>query len=186
MKRILVLIVTMALGSEALSFAQKFSISTDLLGYACLGTMNADMSLAVSRKWSLTLGARYNPFTFNKGDTAAQFQLRQRSGSLGVRLWPWHTGSGWWLAGKVRYQEYNMGGILSPEVREGERYGAGLYAGYTHMLSSHFNLEFGAGLWGGMDDFNRYSCGVCGVTLESGRGPFVLPDDIMVSLVYVF
>lgn len=186
MKRIVTAVLMWILASSVPSFAQKFSISTDLLGYACLGTINADVSLAVSQKLSLTAGARYNPFTFNAGDRQKQFQLRQRSCSVGARLWPWHTGSGWWFAGKLRYQEYNMGGILSPQTAEGDRYGAGLYAGYTHMLSRHFNIEFGAGVWGGTDRFSRYSCTVCGVTQETGKCLFVLPDDIMVSLVYVF
>ena len=63
--------------------AQKFSLSTDILGYAKLGTMNIDASFAVSRRWSLTAGARYNPFTFRKGDDG-QFQYRQLSYYLGT------------------------------------------------------------------------------------------------------
>lgn len=167
------------------SGAQKFSVSTDLLGYAFFGTMNADVSLAVSRKWSLTAGVRCNPFTFRKGEER-QFQVRQQSYALGARLWPWHTGSGWWLAGKLRYQEYNQGGLFSMETSEGDRFGAGMYAGYTHMLGAHLNIEFGAGLWSGVDSYRRYSCPECGMTLSSGKKAFLLPDDIMISLAYVF
>lgn len=72
------------------------------------------------------------------------------------------------------------------ETREGDRFGAGLYAGYTHMISRHFNIEVGMGLWGGLDAYRKYSCPACGVTVESGKGLFLLPDDIMVSLAYVF
>ena len=121
--------------------AQTFSVSTDLLGYARLGTMNLDASYAVSRRWSVIAGARYNPFTFRKGDPEKQFQSRQQSYAVGMRLWPWHTWSGWWFAGKLRYQEYNEGGILSITTEEGDRFGAGLYAGYTHSLT--WNLEPG-------------------------------------------
>lgn len=166
--------------------AQRFSVSTDLLGYAALGTMNADVSCSISRKVSLTAGVRYNPFTFRKGDPDRQFQYRQQSYSAGARWWPWHIWSGWWFAGKLRYQEYNTGGIISPETEEGDRFGAGLYAGYTYMLGPHFNIEFGVGAWAGADRYKRYSCPVCGVTLDSGDRFFVLPDDIMLSLVYVF
>lgn len=168
------------------SQAQKFSVSTDLLGYACLGTLNAEMSMALSQKWSLTAGMRYNPFTFNKGDRDGQFQMRQQSYAVGVRMWPWHTASGWWVACKMRYQEYNMGGVFSDKTEEGDRYGAGLYAGYTHMLSSRFNLEFGFGLWGGVAAYNRYSCPFCGFQEKVGRSFFILPDDFMISLAYVF
>ena len=103
--------------------AQTLSVSTDLLGYARLGTMNLDASYAISRRWSLVAGVRYNPFTFHKGDPQRQFQSRQQSYSVGMRLWPWHTWSGWWFAGKLRYQEYNRGGIISDKTEEGDRFG---------------------------------------------------------------
>lgn len=185
MKRI-VLLVLLCLSSVFRSYGQKFSISTDLMGYAALGTLNLDASYAVSRHWSLTLGARYNPFTFHKGDPQKQFQSRQQSYSVGARMWPWHIWSGWWFASKLRYQEYNQGGILSRETTEGDRVGVGLYSGYTYMVSSHFNVEFGIGLWTGADFYTRYSCPTCGQTLDKGRRGFLLPDDIMISLAYVF
>lgn len=168
------------------SYAQKLSLSTNLLDYACLGTMNADVSYSVSRRWSVMAGVRYNPFTFNEDDPQEQFQMRQQSYAVGARLWPWHTMSGWWFAGKLRYQEYNHGGILSPESEEGDRFGAGLYAGYTYMLTSHLNLEFGTGFWSGVSLYRTYSCPKCGKTIGQGRKYFLLPDDLMISLAYVF
>lgn len=184
-KRILILFTGMFLFCLP-SAAQRFSVSTDLLGYACLGTLNADVSMSLTQKLSLTAGVRYNPFSFLTDDPDKSFQLRQKSFSFGARMWPWHNASGWWMATKLRYQEYNMGGLLSRETREGDRFGAGLYAGYTHMLTAHLNLEFGAGLWAGLDAYKKYSCPSCGFTLESGRALFLLPNDIMISLAYVF
>ena len=168
------------------SEARRFTLSTNVLGYVELGTMNMDMSYALSRKWSLTVGARYNPFIFYKGDPSKQFQHKQQSYFVGVRMWPWHTWSGWWFATKGRYQEYNTGGILSRETSEGDRLGVGIYSGYTLMLSRHFNIEFGIGLWGGLDMYKRYSCPMCGLTVDAGEKFFVLPDDLMISVVYVF
>jgi hypothetical protein len=55
--------------------AQRFSLSTNLLDYACLGTMNVEGAYSVSRRWSLALGAEYKSFTFRKG-SADQFQIR--------------------------------------------------------------------------------------------------------------
>ncbi len=166
--------------------AQKFSVSTNILDYFALGTINAEGAYSVSRRVSLTASARLNPFTFRESEPEKQFQMRQQSYSLGVRVWPWHIWSGWWFAGKGRYQEYNFGGIVSPETSEGDRAGLGLYAGYTYMLSPHFNIEFGAGIWGGADIYRTYSCPSCGVTVDEGVKAFFLPDDIMLSLVYVF
>lgn len=187
MKRILVTLIASILTLSGLdSMAQTFSLSTDILGYAALGTLNVDASFAVSRRWSLTAGARYNPFTFRKGDPERQFQLRQQSYAVGARVWPWHTWSGWWFAGKLRYQEYNSGGIISRETEEGDRFGTGLYSGYTYMIGPHLNIEFGMGFWTGLAVYRRYQCQICGMTMEEGRKFFLLPDDLMISLAYVF
>lgn len=166
--------------------SQKLSLSTNFLDYLSLGTMNIEASCSVSRQWSLTAAACYNPFTYRKGDPERQFQRRQLSFAAGARLWPWHTMSGWWFAGKLRYQEYNSGGLVSRLTREGDRCGVEICAGYTHMLSRHFNIEFGAGIWTGMDWYTMYSCPVCGLTEQSGRKGFVAPEDLMISIVYVF
>ena len=186
MRKYAIVVSVLMLTTALPSFAQKFSLSTNVLDYACLGTMNLDASYSLSRRWSVLAGVRYNPFTFNEGNPEEQFQYRQQSYSLGARVWPWHIWSGWWFAGKLRYQEYNEGGIISRKTEEGDRFGAGLYAGYTHMLSAHFNLEFGVGLWGGLASFRQYSCPVCGLTMSSGNKFFLRPDDVMISLVYVF
>ena len=183
MKRIYLIVVAVFLSHMEMD-AQKFSVSTNLLGYAALGTMNLDASYALSRRWSLVAGVIYNPFSFSSGED--QYQMRQLSYCLGARLWPWHIWSGWWFASKIRYQEYNMGGILSPQTEEGDRIGAGLYSGYTYMDSRHFNMEFGLGFWAGLDKYRKYSCPKCGLTLQQGDRAFILPDDLIVSLVYVF
>lgn len=185
MKRLIITAVFMGL-SVGLVSAQKLSLSTNLIDYACLGTLNAETSCTIARHWSLTAGVRFNPFTFHKGDPVRQFQYRQQSYALGARYWPWHSFSGWWISGKVRYQEYNWGGIFSRETEEGDKIGLGISAGYTYMISSHFNVEFGLGAWGGRAWFQKYSCPVCGPTVDNGRKWFLFPDDIMISLAYVF
>lgn len=184
MKKVFITVLLVLL--SPMLHAQEVCVSTNLLGYVSLGTMNADVSYSISRRWSMVVGARYNPFTYRKGDQDNQFQLRQQSYALGARLWLWHTTSGWWTSSKLRYQEYNMGGVLSKQAQEGDRVGLSLSAGYTYMLSRHFNLEFGLGFWTGADIYRRYSGTACGITLDTGTKWFVLPDDLAVSLVYVF
>lgn len=186
MRRI-ILILTTALCFHAFHLdAQNVSISTNLIDYASLGTLNLDASYAVSQHWSVTASARYNPFTFNKGEAGKQFQYRQQSYALGARFWPWHSFSGWWISGKARYQEYNWGGIISPETEEGDKVGLGVSAGYTFMISSHFNVELGLGAWGGRAWFKKYSCPMCGLTIDKGKKWFLFPDDFMISFAYVF
>ena len=145
MRRLIFAALLAVLLSPALN-AQKLSLSTNLIDYACQGTLNAEVSYTMSQHWSLTARVKYNPFTFNKGNADRQFQNRQQSYALGVRYWPWHSLSGWWISGRARYQEYNMGGLISRETEEGDKVGLVLSAGYTYMISKHFNVEFGIGV----------------------------------------
>lgn len=165
---------------------QRVSVSTNLLEYLNLATLNADVSYAVSRHWSVGAAVKYNPWTFNSARVGKQFQNRQQCYSAAGRYWLWHTYSGWWFSGKLQYQEYNSGGLLDRSTEEGDRFGAGLSAGYTYMLHPRLNIEFGIGLWGGYRKYKVYSCPACGVTESAGAGAFVLPDDIRISLAYVF
>lgn len=165
--------------------AQRFTLSTNLLEYANLGTLNLDASFGVAQKWSVVAGVRYNPFSF-ESDRNGRYYNRQHSWSAGAKYWLWHVNSGWWFGSKLRYQEYSSGGLFRKTSEEGDRYGVGLYAGYSYMLHPHLNLEFGAGLWTGGAVYKVFSCPTCGLTLNEGSKMFVLPDDLMISLVYVF
>lgn len=179
-------VVMVTLASMSTARAQKASLSTDLIGYVNFVTMNVEASYPVARHWSVQAGLRYNPFTFNLGDGHENARNKQQSYAVGVRYWPWNVYSGWWMSGKMQYQEYNTGGIFSRKTREGDRYGIGVSGGYSHMVGKHFNIDFGVGLWGGWDKFSVYSCPVCGLTEDSGSKMFILPSDIIVALSYVF
>lgn len=170
--------------SIASAWAQDISVSTNILDYANFGTLNADLSLGVSRHWTVCTGGKYNPFTFAGGEK--QVQNRQRGLNAGVRYWPWHIYSGWWISTRAQWQEFNSGGILSEETTEGDRYGGGVSMGYSHMLSSHLNLDFGAGIWGGYERYTAYACPSCGRITETGDKYFVLPNDILVALTFIF
>lgn len=184
LRRFLVMFCLVSVMDDAL--AQKASVSTDLLGYANFITMNVEASCPVARHWSVNAEVRYNPFTFDLGEGREDARNRQQAYAAGVRWWPWNVYSGWWLGGKLRYQEYNSGGIVSRKTREGDRYGAGVSGGYSYMLGKHLNIDFGLGFWSGMDRYSVYECPVCGVTEASGSKFFILPTDIMVALSYVF
>ncbi len=183
--RYLILVLFMAVCWKP-AMGQRFSVSTNILDYLNFATLNAEASYAVSRHWSVSAAVRYNPWTFNSGIRGKQFQHRQQCYSAAGRYWIWHTYSGWWVSGKMQYQEYNTGGIIDLSTEEGDRFGAGVSAGYTYMLHPRLNIEFGLGLWGGVRKYRVYSCPFCGVTTASGTGGFILPDDIKISLAYVF
>jgi len=188
-RKIILTVLSLSLAAFSFSFsasAQNASLSTNLAGYANFGTLNCEASYAVARHWSMTAGARYNPFTFPGGVDDGNRQVRQRTFAIGTRFWPWHIYSGWWLSAKAQYQEYNVGGFVSPETREGDRVGGALSGGYTYMLGRHFNIEAGAGVWAGKDWYTLYACPSCGRTIDKGNKTFVMLNEILLGLSYVF
>lgn len=185
MKR-LILTALLALAGVRGVYAQDVSLSTNIMDYVQLGTFNAEGMMALSRHWSLAAGFRYNPFSYDGGKGGEGMQARQQTYALGARWWPWHIMSGWWLSGKLQYQEYNVGGIRSPETTEGDRYGAGLAAGYSYMLGKHLNLDIGVGVWSGNDNYVSYACPRCGRITGSGERMFFRMNDILLSFAYVF
>ena len=58
---VLLTIISIFLISAWSAHAKKFSLSTNLLGYTELGTLNIGASYAVARRWSVIAGIRYNP-----------------------------------------------------------------------------------------------------------------------------
>lgn len=181
--RLLLFVLMLALSRQA--SAQNCSMSTNLAGYAWYGTMGVEAGLGLAQHWTATAGAVYNPFSY-RNDKGAIRQSKQRTFSAGAKFWPWHIFSGWWLAGKAQYQEYNEGGIKSPITHEGDRLGAGVSTGYTYMLGQHFNIEVGVGVWSGFDKYVVYACPECGRRIDKGGKVFLLPNDIALSVSYVF
>ena len=180
-----ILFVSVFLMISISSFAQRWSIGTNFIDYADFGTVNLQGSVAVSRHWTLDAGWSYNPWTFNEGKPD-QFQNRSVGGSLGTRWWPWHAFAGWWVNTGVQYEMYNRGGLVKESAEEGEAYGMNMGFGYSLLIGERFNLDFGVGVWGGRKNYVTYRCTSCGRIMDEGEKWFFLPDDVIVSLIYVF
>jgi len=165
--------------------AQRYSVGTNAVDWLSLGTLNAEASVAVSQHYSVHVGAELNPWTFRAGDQQKQLQMRQNSYWGGLRWWPWHVYSGWWAGADLRYTVYNGGGIIKRETEEGDAYGAGLYGGYSIMITDLWNLDLGIGVWGGWKEYTTYACPLCGVTLDSGGKPFWIPDA-RIAIQFIF
>lgn len=183
MKKILSLIVFITIGMAA--HAQRWSVSTNMIDYAALGTANAEISVGVDRHVSLDLEGRFNPWTFNEGE-GEQFQNRNIGGLFGVRYWPWHVFAGWWYRGSAQYERYNRGGLIFDTAEEGEAYGVGFSFGYSLLLTGWLNVDFGIGLWGGQKNYVVYACPQCGRIVEDGQKWFVAPDDLRIAFSIIF
>lgn len=183
MKKLFFVMLFMSLG--LVSNAQKWAVGTNFVDYANFGTINIEGSVAVDRHWTIEAEWDYNPWTFNAGQSD-QFQNRSLSASAGTRYWPWHVYAGWWFKANAQYQIYNRGGLLQESAEEAEAYGAGAAFGYALLLGERVNLDFGFGLWGGKKIYTTYRCTNCGRIIDQGETWFMLPDDISVSLYYIF
>lgn len=164
--------------------AQELSLSTNLADYASRGTLNIGAAYGFSRHWTLNAQARYNPFSFGEG--SEEVMQKQRTVAAGTRWWPWHMYSGWWMGAGLQWQEFAESGRSGPETSEGDRFGGSLSAGYSTMLGTHFNLDFGLGLWGGYSLYTTYACQRCGRRLDSGSRAFILPNELILGISYIF
>lgn len=165
--------------------AQNVTLSTNALDYANLGALNAEVGVATGRHISISAGAIYNPWSWGNAEQG-ELRNRQRTFAAGIRWWPWNIWSGWWLSLKGQYSEYNSN-LFSKDglTEEGNAIGASFSIGYAIMLSKHFNLDFGAGFWGGSTNFTTYACPTCGKIIESGAKGFIWPNDLRASIVFV-
>ena len=151
--------------------AQKVSLSTNLIDWANFGTANIEAGLSMSQHFSLMAGAQYNPW---------EFKTPKGYG-------PWYVYSGWWIGAKAQYSHSGRTGIWRPALEEKRSVGGGLSFGYTVMLHEHINLELGAGLWGGRHlGYTLYECPECMKVRDTGARYFIAPDDVSVSIMFVF
>ena len=201
MKKLFVVFLFMIVGSAA-AMAQTWAVAANAADMADLGTIGVEGSAAVSQHWSIHAGAKFNPWTFAKKDTfnglfsepnPDQKQDRKQTYAVGARWWPWNVYSGWWVGGKAQYQEYNRGGLRLPigvgndgGAEEGDAFGAALSGGYSLMLKEHWNLDFGLGVWGGWTKYRKYEFPENGKLIDEGGKWFFLPNEVIVSIVYVF
>ena len=185
MKRLYLILISLFIAASLPGSAQQWSVGVNALDAADMGTAGAEASVSVSRHVTVNASARLNPWTFSEGEDG-QRQRRHQTYAAGMRWWPWNVYSGWWMGAKAQWQEYNRGGFRSPETEEGDAWGAGLSAGYTWMLHEHVNLEAGLGAWGGYRTYTVYACPQCGRRVDEGSKWFMLPNEAILSLVFVF
>ena len=168
--------------------AQKVGLSLNAAEAAYLGSIDIEAQYALAQNWSVSAGGTYNPWSWGKG-TEVERNRRRRDFSLGARWWPWHVYSGWWVSGGAMWQEYNEANILFSKdntSEEGDRLGLRLGAGYTYMVNSWLNIDFGIRGFGGNTRYVTYECPTCGKVLDRGDKFFIMPDEAVLSLMFVF
>lgn len=159
--------------------AQNMYVSTNLLDYLNLGTINGEFGLSPMPKYTLYMKARYNPFTFNSGK---QIQNRVAGGALGAKYWFWYNNAGWFLNSHIGFSVYNIGGILDKYAYEGKALSLSVGGGYSLLLTERLNLDFGLGLQSGYTSYIKYACPKCGKVVGEEKQLFVAPSNMLVQL----
>ena len=119
MKKVkLVILSLFSLSLAQTASAQQWAVAVNAADMVSLGTISAEGSVSVGQHATINAVAKVNPWTFNK-NRPEQFQSRQQTYSIGARWWPWNVYSGWWMAGRAQYQQYNRGGLRVLEVMNG-------------------------------------------------------------------
>ena len=186
--KVIIAVVLLICAPRIAEAQTTWAVSTNALSWVNLGTINAEGAVSVHDHITVNAGFVANPWKMTT-PTHVDLQNRQYGLHVGAKYWPWHTFSEWWVGAKIQYKHFRQVGLLSPNLMIGDAIGAGISGGYSVMISNHFNLDFGLGLWGGRlvkyrkykeqyEDNTRIS--------EQGGRNFLYLDNVMVSLVYVF
>lgn len=178
------ILLPLCVSAQAPETNARFSVGTDIVTWANLGTANMNCSVAAGKNFSVHAEAQYNPWVYKT--KVSQMQNKRQQYSLSARWWPWHVYSGWWLGGGAQYQEYNRGGMISQTTEEGDAVGLALSGGYTLMLNYFLNIDFSLGFWGGYKWYTQYSCPKCGRIIDDGRKFFLDANDISIALIFIF
>lgn len=184
MRKFFVLVILSIISVSA--WSQRFTVSTNVIDWANFGTVNAEFGYSVSQHVSVLAGAKYNGWDFSKPELTKY--SKNIVGYAGFRYWPWYVNSGLWFQFKGQYADYEITGTWRPAVDVGRAAGVGAAIGYTFMINEKFNIELGAGGWGGylLEHNVYYSPVKMELRDDSGPRAFVDLDNITAALVFVF
>ena len=162
---------------SAKCYAQNFSIGSSLTA-AAFGSVNLEVSGAISGKVSLHLPLLWAPFTFKENQKVKLFAIQP-----GARWWFWHVYSGFFAGTYATYARYNAG--IYNYRHDGYAAGISLSTGYTRMLTRRWNIEIelGGGLF--YTDYDLFLNEQCGEYLDSASGVRLVPSKVNISIVYI-
>ena len=155
------------LGTGLFANAQKLAVKNNLL-YDMTQTPNIGFEYAVSPKWTIGLNLGINT------------SWHHASGGSGF-FFPFSKGSAHGEHDKVQWRHILIS--LKDHRRQGKAFGAGIFYGYSWILSPHWSIEAEGGIDVGIAHFKEYDCANCGVFQRKDTKPFIAPK-IGINAVY--
>lgn len=152
------------------------------LAYDAILTPNLQLEIRLTPKWSLELGAGFNPFPLD--DTKFP-KWRHLSAWIAPRYWFCHVFNRGFLSFNAAYAHYNVAGNawpvawMYPQVKENRYQGdavmGGLSYGWHFPISPHFSIELEGGVDAGYTWYDQFECKHCGNKKDHGGRWLVLP-----------
>lgn len=160
---------------------KTIALSTNLPTWGSLLTMNCEVQMPVSPRWSCYANLRYNPFTYSKGSWA-QTQLRQLTPEIGARWWLDGVYDGFFFEGFLLASEYSVSYPPREHYFDGFLWGAGAGFGCCFPVAERIYMNVGAGIAAARHNSTYYMGPVCGQISGHKRDWVVFPSDLIVSL----
>ena len=152
------------------------------LAYDAILTPNLEIEFRLAPKWSMELGAAFNPFPLD--DTKFP-KWRHVSAWIAPRYWFCNVFNRGFLSFNAAYAHYNVAGNAWPvswmykQVKESRYQGdavmAGISYGWHFAISPHFSVELEGGVDAGYTWYDQFECKHCGAKKDHGGRWFVLP-----------
>ncbi len=199
MRRYLTLAVNLFLAFAGTVSAQKVAVKTNSL-YWLTATPNVGFEFAMAPRWTFEIAGGYNPWTLDKD---ANVKAKHFLVTPEVRYWFCESFQGHFLGINANYTQFNVSGILIPEVfykeesngyfldnlqharSQGWAVGAGITYGYAWPIARRWNMEFTLGLGWWYTEYDRFESRKCGLFQEKVAKHAFGPTDIGLSFIYM-
>lgn len=199
MRRYLTLAVILFLAFAGTVSAQKVAVKTNSL-YWLTATPNVGFEFAMAPRWTFEIAGGYNPWTLDKD---ANVKAKHFLVTPEVRYWFCESFQGHFLGINANYTQFNVSGILIPEVfykeeslgyfldnlqharSQGWAVGAGITYGYAWPIARRWNMEFTLGLGWWYTEYDRFESRKCGLFQEKVAKHAFGPTDIGLSFIYM-
>lgn len=158
--------------------AQSYSLGVNIPA-AGTGTINAEVSMTLDRKWSLHLPVYYNPFVFKDNKKFQNLTLLP-----GVCYWLRESYVGGFTGVNAVASEYHI--TWKDSRYQGQAYGMGISIGYAWMLAPGWNLEIEGGISLVRADYTKYECERCGQRKGDYSRWLAMPGKTALSFIYLF
>lgn len=162
----------------------KWSASVNLGDMSYFYTVGVGGGRELSRHFSAEANLKLCPWRFLEPGHETSVNRFRITYAVGLRYWPWHVNSGLWVSAKAQqlcaWQDNAFGNYYIGKNDAG----LALTIGYSFMISEKWNIEVGAGGWGG--------CAIVEPMVKqpyrayAGDNFFIGYNEVILSLVRLF